>query len=174
MGWGKSGDGAVINGQVELHTNVDVRGGGSSLEFNGGIVTAGGASYNLSQNLQAINNAPIDINNGTFTITSVGNDPAQAAELNAAGNDWGALRLSFGGYVKCGVDNVLPSDVDVRMGWHVVGSSHATLDLNGTNQTVRGLTNDNGATWAHPGAQRTVADTAGGGSLTIAVYTGQE
>ena len=80
---------------------------------------ADGSNYIVDTN-------PIDLNGGTLTITSAGNNVANAAHLNVAGNDWGLLRINFGGYLQTGVANALVADAGVQFGWHNAGSSAAT------------------------------------------------
>ncbi|NNM28266.1 MAG: hypothetical protein HKO57_01995, partial [Akkermansiaceae bacterium] len=144
-----------------LSNGVDLRRNEGTLTFSGGInsVANEGISFNLPT---IVDTTPVDLNGGTLTITSNGNSPSGGSELNVAGNDWGLLRINFGGYLTLGAANVLPADADVEFGWHQQGSSSGTLDLDGFDQTVRSI----GVTPAFPdlmGDQRIT----GGGTLTV-------
>jgi fibronectin-binding autotransporter adhesin len=136
-----TGTGGVLSGQITLNNSADFRGvgGNSGITYEGGITTgpSGTESFGLSLNQKAIiNSNAIDLNDGTLTLTSNGNNIANATEINVSGNDWGMARINFGGYLKLGVDNAMPIDAGVEFGWNSDGASPGTLDLNGTDQTV--------------------------------------
>ena len=136
-----TGTGGVLSGQITLNNSADFRGvgGNSGITYEGGITTgpSGTESFGLSLNQKAIiNSNAIDLNDGTLTLTSNGNNIANATEINVSGNDWGMARINFGGYLKLGVDNAMPIDAGVEFGWNSDGASSGTLDLNGTDQTV--------------------------------------
>ena len=136
-----TGTGGVLSGQITLNNSADFRGvgGSSGITYEGGITTgpSGTESFGLSLNQKAIiNSNAIDLNDGTLTLTSNGNNIANATEINVSGNDWGMARINFGGYLKLGVDNAMPIDAGVEFGWNSDGASSGTLDLNGTDQTV--------------------------------------
>ena len=136
-----TGTGGVLSGQITLNNSADFRGvgGNSGITYEGGITTgpSGTESFGLSLNQKAIiNSNAIDLNDGTLTLTSNGNNIANATEINVSGNDWGLARINFGGYLKLGVDNAMPIDAGVEFGWNSDGASSGTLDLNGTDQTV--------------------------------------
>jgi len=114
---------------------------------------------------------------GLFYSTTVGsgvfNPTSGETAIGVSGNDWGVTRLAFNGTLKTSVDNAMPSDTDVQFGWHVQGSSRGTLDLNGTDQTVGGLS----VSPSHgpiAGSDQTVTDTSGSGTLTVNVASGSK
>ena len=155
----------TLSGAVTLSNNIDLRRSAGTLTFTGGI---SGANKGFGINLPVtITNNPVSIGSGVFGVTS------GETMLGVAGNDWGLTRLNFSGSVKLGVDSALPSDTNIEFGWHTVGSSTATLDLNGHDQTIRSLHwPSSQPTWVHPGADRSVTDSSGAGTLTINLDSG--
>jgi fibronectin-binding autotransporter adhesin len=134
---GTSG-GGTFTGAITLEDGgTDFR--GSDLKFSGGITSAANQSLALNGGRYQVNTNPIDLNGGTLTVTSAGNNAANALQINAAGNDWALARINFGGYLTLGGANYLPSDSQVQFGWHNAGSSSGTLNLNGFDQTVASI-----------------------------------
>ncbi len=156
-----TGSGGELAGLVTLDgSTVDFRGSGRTITFSGGISSVGNQS--LSLNLPTvIETNPIDLNAGTLTITSAGNNIANATQINVGGNDWGVTRINFGGYLLMGGANYLPSDTNVQFGWHQISSSSGTLDLNGFDQTVASLGH---SSHGIVGGNQNIT---GGGTLTV-------
>ena len=156
----------TITGLVTLSAGPDLRRNSGSLTFSGGI-TSGVASHGVGLNLRAIvNTNPISINSGNLTVTSNGGS-SDATEINVAGNTWGTTVINFGGYLKTGVANALPSTTNVEFGWSAIGFSTGTLDLNGFDQTVASIA-------THPisiglGGDQNIT---GGGTLTVNLASG--
>jgi autotransporter-associated beta strand protein len=132
-----------------------------------GGVTSGAASHGLGLNLRAIvNTNPISINNGTLTITSNGGS-SDATEINVAGNTWGTTLINFGGYLKTGVVDALPSTTNVEFGWSLQSFSTGTLDLNGFDQTVASIGINSNSVGL--GGNQNIT---GGGTLTVNLASG--
>ena len=129
-----SGTGGTLTGQITLQSGADFR--GNNMTLSGGIVSAANQGISINGNNWTIDTTAIDLGTGTLTLTSAGNNEANATELNVGGNDWGTARINFGGYLKLGVDNAMPVDAGVEFGWSTDGQSSGTLDLGGTDQTV--------------------------------------
>ena len=160
-----TGEGGTLSGAITLSSSADFRGEGNALTFSGGINSA--ANENLSLNLQAIiNSNPIDLNAGVMGFTSAGNNPASAAELNVAGNDWGLTRINFGGYVELGVNDAMPTDTDIEFGWSDPGQHSGTLDLGGYNQTVASIATRSTAL-GELDSSVNLQEITGGGTLTV-------
>jgi fibronectin-binding autotransporter adhesin len=131
--WGSSN---FLTGAVTLTSNADFRLGPGITTFSGGITSANNS--NLSLNGRAVvNTTPINIGTGQLGFTS--NSPATATEINVTGNTWGIMLFNFGGYLKLGAANILPSTTDVEFGWSAQSWSSGTLDLNGFDQTVASI-----------------------------------
>jgi autotransporter-associated beta strand protein len=132
-----------------------------------GGVTSGAASHGLGLNLRAIvNTNPISINNGTLTLTSNGGS-SDATEINVAGNTWGTTLINFGGYLKTGVVDALPSTTNVEFGWSLQSFSTGTLDLNGFDQTVASIGINSNSVGL--GGNQNIT---GGGTLTVNLASG--
>lgn len=128
----------VLSGAITLGGDVDFRRSAGTLTFTGGVTSAANQSLGINGIATfAIN--PVDLNNGTFTFTSAGYDPANSSHLNVGGNDWALMRINFGGYLTLGGANYLPADSALEFGWDLISQSSATLDLNGFDQTVTSI-----------------------------------
>lgn len=165
------GGGGTLSGAITLNdAGADFRGGGNRLTFSGGINSAGNQSLSLNLAATIITN-PIDLNNGTFTVTSSGNNKANATQINVGGNDWGLARINFGGYALLGLNDALPTDAGVEFGWDLIGQSDATLDLNGFNQTVASIAQSFNS--VDEGGNINITNTGGSAStLTLDVASG--
>jgi autotransporter-associated beta strand protein len=160
-----------VTGSVTLSTGVDLRRNGGSLTMSGGV-TSGAADYSLGLNLRAIiDTNPIDINNGSLTITSNGG-AADATEINVAGNDWGQTAINFSGYLKIGVADALPADTAMVFGWFDLGQHAGAFDLNGNNQTLASIATRLDALGEVPAGGAQVI--TGGGTLTVDQATNTE
>jgi autotransporter-associated beta strand protein len=156
----------TITGLVTLSSVVDLRRNSGSLTLSGGV-TSGAASHGLGLNLRAIvNTNPISINNGTLTLTSNGGS-SDATEINVAGNTWGTTLINFGGYLKTGVVDALPSTTNVEFGWSLQSFSTGTLDLNGFDQTVASIGINSNSVGL--GGNQNIT---GGGTLTVNLASG--
>ncbi|HSI32353.1 MAG TPA: autotransporter-associated beta strand repeat-containing protein, partial [Tepidisphaeraceae bacterium] len=120
---------------------VDSTVGGSSGNF--GLRGAGDGVVNGAINIGATGLSKTD--GGTWTI-------------NSTGNTWGGTQVSVG-TLRMGAANVLPSATVVTMSQ--TDGSNVTLDLNGFDQTIAGLTNQGGT-----GGTKQVTS-ASGATLTI-------
>ncbi|NNM30438.1 MAG: hypothetical protein HKO57_13030 [Akkermansiaceae bacterium] len=156
----------TITGAVTLSNGADLRRDGGTLTFSGGInsIANQGISFNLPT---IVDTTPINLNAGTLTITSNGNNPASGSELNVGGNDWGLLRINFGGYLTLGGANFLAADAPVEFGWNLINQSTATLDLNGFDQTVRSISQSSNSFGEGGNINIT-----GGGTLTLDLDSG--
>ncbi len=154
----------TITGAITLANSADFRANGGSVTFAGGVASV--ANQGLSINgIVTFETNPVDLNNGTMTFTSAGNNPANSSRLNVGGNDWSLMRLNFGGYLTLGVANCLPVDSAVEFGWIDPGQHGGTLDLNGNNQTVASIATRVEALGEVPAGG--VQAITGGGTLTI-------
>lgn len=159
--------GGTLTGLITLEGSMDVR--GSDLTFSGGVSSNGNHGLGLNGPRITIDTNPIDLNGGTLGITSAGNNPASATLINVGGNDWGLTRINFGGYLKLGGSDFLPTDAGVEFGWNVDGSSSGSLDLGGFDQTVTFLRQ----TSIFPDVNGD-QNVTGGGTLTINLASGSE
>ena len=160
-----AGAGGTLTGQITLQSGADFR--GNNMTLSGGIVSAANQGISINGNNWTIDTTAIDLGTGTLTLTSAGNNEANATELNVGGNDWGTARINFGGYLKLGVDNAMPVDAGVEFGWSTDGQSSGTLDLGGTDQTVAFLRQ----TTNYPTVNGD-QNITGGGTLTIDTAAG--
>ena len=149
----------TTTGLITVTGTPDVRADGASkLMIEGGITSANNSGMGFNQ--ATIINSTVSIGTGQLNFTST------ESQINVAGGDWGWTRLNFSGNLKLGVDNALPSDLQIALGWHNAGSSTATLNLNGTNQTIKsiGASANLGGYGNWSGQNQNIT---GGGSLTI-------
>ncbi len=110
---------------------------GGTLTITGGI-TGSNATLRLDQGAFTVTTAPINLGS-TGTLLVNGN-----ALLAVAGNTFGATRIDYGGTLRVGVHDALPTSVSVLMG-HL--ATNGALDLNGYNQTIGSLA-DGGTNYA--------------------------
>lgn len=150
----------TLTGLITLEANMDIR--GSNYLFQGGFVGVGNRSLGFNGANYVVDTTPILLNAGVFGVTSAGNNPANSSWLNVGGNDWGLLRINFGGYLTLGAPNIVPADAGIEFGWHLDSSSSGSLDLNGFDQTVAFL-RQSASFPANNGDQ----NVTGGGTLII-------
>jgi autotransporter-associated beta strand protein len=104
---------------------------------------------------------------GAAAVVSIPNADVQITDggtwtISSTGNTWGATNI-VSGTLMLGINSALPSATVVTMGQG--GNYTATLDLNGKNQTIAGLTETSGNTG---GANAlTVTNTGAAATLTI-------
>jgi len=154
----------TLLGAITLTSNVDYRRSGGVVTFSGGISSTGNQSMSIN-GVATIDTLPVDLNNGSFTFTSAGNNPANSSHLLVGGNDWALMRINFGGYLTLGGANYLPSDSVLEFGWYDPGQHSGTLHLNGHDQTVAALRTRPDALGEIPaGGAQTIT---GGGTLTV-------
>ncbi len=135
-----AGGSNVLNGAVTLgvsNTTLDVR--GSDIRWSGGVTSPVNQGFGINGARHVIDTLPINLGTGNFGLTSCGPDPANAMQLNVGSNVWGLTTINFGGYLKLGGSNYMPTNTNVRFGWHVIGSSSGTLDLSGYDQEVASI-----------------------------------
>lgn len=160
--------GGTLTGLITLEGGMDVR--GSDLTFSGGITSTANQSLGLNGSRITVDTNPIELNGGTFTVTSAGNNKANATQLNVGGNDWGLARISFSGYLLLGGSNYMPTDAGMEFGWNLIGQSSATLDLNGFDQTVTSIAQSSNS--FGEGGDIKITDTTGTGTFTINLTSG--
>ncbi|HYE21890.1 MAG TPA: autotransporter-associated beta strand repeat-containing protein, partial [Tepidisphaeraceae bacterium] len=114
-----------------------------------------GSSANLG-----LRGAGAGVLNGTVSIGTTGLSKTDSGTwtINSTGNTWGGTQISVG-TLRMGAANVLPSATVVTMSQ--TDGSAVTLDLNGFDQTIAGLTNQAGT-----GGTKQVTSTAAA-TLTI-------
>jgi len=127
----------TLTGLVTLENRMDVR--GSNFVFQGGFTSANNSGVGFNGSNYIVEITPLTLGTGDFGVTSAGNNAGNATELNVGGNDWGLTTINFGGYLKVGGADYMPTDTQVRFGFNQWDRSSGTLDLNGSNQTVRAL-----------------------------------
>ena len=154
----------ILAGAITLAGDVDFRANGGNVTFKGGVTSAANQSISIN-GIAIFETNPIHLNKGTFTFTSAGNHPANSSRLNIGGNDWGLMRINFGGYLTLGGANYIPAGSALEFGWYDPGQHGGTLDLNGNSQTVASLATRADALGEVPagGAQVII----GGGTLTV-------
>lgn len=127
----------TLTGLITLADSMDLR--GNDYVFQGGFTSATNAGIGFNGARYIVENTPITIGTGGFGVTSAGEDPANATQINIGGNDWGGTTINFTGYLMVGGTDFLPTDTEVRFGWARWQWSTGVLDLNGNDQTVRSL-----------------------------------
>ena len=153
----------TINGNLTLNAGMDIR--GNDITWTGGINSAGDQGISINGARHIFNTNPIDLNNGVLTFTSAGDNIANASQINVGGNDWGTMRVNFGGYVLMGGADFLPSDADLSFGWTSQGASSGVFDLNGFNQTTATLyTYDSASDF---GGNHRITSTGGAATLNV-------
>jgi autotransporter-associated beta strand protein len=78
--------------------------------------------------------------------------------IEVTGNSWTSTAISYGGILKLGVSDALPSSTVVTLGWD---TTDGTFDLNGYSQTIGGLED------AGSGNRQVINSGAGASTLTI-------
>jgi autotransporter-associated beta strand protein len=126
-------------------------------QITGGI-TGTGASYlhfgGMAGGTIRIADRPITI--GSTALRALDNTTLQ---IDVAGNSWGQTHASHGGKIKLGTNNALPTSTVVSLGQ--VNNTDGTLDLNGFDQTIAGLTD------AGTGSRKIVSSGTGTPTLTV-------
>ncbi|MDZ7615541.1 MAG: autotransporter-associated beta strand repeat-containing protein [Patescibacteria group bacterium] len=125
---------------------------GTLFTLSGGIT---GSSAIFGSDTGIIRIVDKAINVGTNGITVLNNG---TVELNVGGNTWGSTTIEYGGTLKLGLDDAMPTTTVVRIG---TGTTNGTFDLNAHNQTIAGLYD--GST----GTRRVV--NSGGGTPTLTI-----
>jgi len=111
--------------------------GGTWLKITGGVTGVNAFFVVNANGTIEFTSAPITIGSGTFHADSGG-----LTILGVAGNSWGSTLFS-GGTMRFDVDGPLPATTTLQIGGVSYGPS-CTLNLNGRNQTVAGLTQAGG------------------------------
>jgi hypothetical protein len=112
-----------------------------TMTLNGPVGLAGGVTgCNLTSQTQAgtelfVSNT-VDCGTGDYTVLGV--NTQGVVNICSTGNNWAYLWIQQGGTARLGVDDALPTDKIVRMGW--TSGTIGSWDLAGFNQTVAGLT----------------------------------
>lgn len=127
----------TLTGLITLEGGMDLR--GNNYIFKGGFTSANNSGINFNGANYIVQDTAITIGSGAFGVTSAANFAANATEINVGGNVWGTTRINFGGYLKIGGTDFLPTSTDVEFGWSTQGNSWGTLDLNGFNQSVASI-----------------------------------
>ncbi|MDZ7620428.1 MAG: autotransporter-associated beta strand repeat-containing protein [Patescibacteria group bacterium] len=110
---------------------------GGTLTITGGI-TGSSATLRLDGGTQTVTTNRVNLGSaGTLLVN--GN-----ALLAVAGNTFGSTRIDYGGTLRVGVHDALPTSVSVLVG-HL--DTNGALDLNGYNQTIGSLA-DGGTNYA--------------------------
>jgi autotransporter-associated beta strand protein len=136
--------------------------------ITGGTYSLGGGNRTFAINdsgsvsEELIIDATVTSDNQNRTLTKTGAGVLVFSNAVAHANNWGPLTIQ-GGTVKLGLDGQLPDTRTVTVESSQVGGG--TLDLNGRNETIGALSLGGGA--ATPVFGATVADSAGGGLLTL-------
>ena len=168
-GGGITGLGAsnVLNGAVALNSGLDVR--GNNITWSGGVTSTANQGMGINGAKHVFDTVPINLGTGGFGLTSAGNSEPNATLLNVGSNVWGQTTINFGGYLKLGGSDYMPTNTNVRFGWHVQGSSSGTLNLNGYDQTVASIA----IVPQYPGlgGDQTIT---GGGTLTVNLASGSQ
>jgi len=113
---------------------------GSSLTLTGGMT---GTAYPISVVIDARSGATITISTNSFNLGTTGtfNDNREGLTvLSVAGNTWGTTFVHNGGTLRTDVASALPSSARLQLGaTEDTLSLNATVDLNGNDQTVAGI-----------------------------------
>ena len=111
-----------------------------TMTLNGPVGLASGVTgCNLTSQTQAgtelfVSNT-VDCGTGDYTVLGV--NTQGVVNICSTGNNWAYLWIQQGGTARLGVDDALPTDKIVRMGW--TSGTIGSWDLAGFNQTVAGL-----------------------------------
>lgn len=158
--------GGILTGAVTLEGGtVDIRGGG--ITFAGGVNSAANQGLGLNGTM-VIDTTPINLGTGRIDFTSNGSNSANASQLNVGGNTWGATKVAFGGFLRLGGTDYMPTTTSVVFGhgnninWNAAG-----IDLNGFDQAVAAL--ETVTTGLGLANNQVITDTIGTGSLTVNV-----
>jgi autotransporter-associated beta strand protein len=136
-------------------TRIGVR-TNETFTITGGITGSGVLMFSgTASGTIRIANTPINI--GGWNL--VANDNTTTL-LDVAGNTWGNTYISYGGTLKLGVDNAMPSATVVYIGT-ASPDTNGALDLNGHSQTIGGLTD------AGSGTRQVINSGASASTLTI-------
>ena len=126
---------STVTGLLTVNGNARIRSaGGSTLVVAGGL-TGSNPSFiavNANGTIHFTAN-PIQLGNNTFYTDSGG-----LTLIDVAGNSWGGTRL-ISGTLRTGIANALPANTTITMGGASYGSG-GSLDLNGFDQTISGIT----------------------------------
>lgn len=118
------------------------------LTGDNGLQFAGNANGTI-----VLSNKPVNIKGSLGVVDST------TLRVDVAGNSWSTTGISYGGSLKLGINDALPASTVVTLG--SANNTHGTLDLNGFNQTIAGLT-DQGT-----GNRRVVNSGTGTPTLTV-------
>ncbi|MDW8036855.1 MAG: autotransporter-associated beta strand repeat-containing protein, partial [Thermoguttaceae bacterium] len=120
-------------------TRIGVRTSGT-FTITGGVTGSGTPAFCGGANgVIRITTNPINVGaNDLFAIDST------TTLLEVSGNTWRNTSISYGGTLKLGVDNAMPSSTVVSIGSY--DNTSGTFDLNGRMQTIGGLQDSGTAT----------------------------
>ncbi len=160
VGW--SGSLSCMAGSANTWSGpITIGGGGTRIGVTSGAlftltggITGDGFSFGSNGGTIRVTTTPINVGTNGVTVLN-----GSTLELNVGGNTWGSTRITYGGTLKLGLDDAMPTSTAL-----VIGHSNdkdGTLDLNSFNQTIAGLW-DEGA-----GSRRVVNSGAGTPTLTV-------
>ena len=167
--------GGTLTGQITLETYSATTSpayfAGDNMTLSGGIVSAANESLAIDGKNYTIDTNAINLNGGTMLFWGADNDKANATQLNVAGNDWGKVHITRGGYLLAGAENVMDSGAALQFGqfsgWSSTGANGSgTFDLNGYDQTVDHIVSN------FSGDDQKITDTSGNGATLTVDYSG--
>ena len=128
---------------------------GTLFTLTGGITGDGFSFGSYGGNIRVTTTA-IDVGSNSVTVVN-----SSTLELNVGGNTWGGTTMCYGGTLKLGLDNAMPTTTVVTIGH--TNNANGTLDLNGHSQQIAGLTDIVGDT----GTRRIMNSAGGTPTLTV-------
>jgi autotransporter-associated beta strand protein len=134
----RSVEGAITLASQGKRFRINTENGNMTL--NGPVKLASGVTgCNLTSQAQPgtelfVSNT-VDCGTGDYTVLGV--NTQGVVNICSTGNNWAYLWIQQGGTARLGVDDALPTDKIVRMGW--TSGTIGSWDLAGFNQTVAGL-----------------------------------
>jgi autotransporter-associated beta strand protein len=146
-----SGGSVSLNGVTVSGVSVTINGSGSGDNFGALKATGSGTSVWAGNVIlgsggtrvgAALGDSVLEISgviSGSQALNVRTNDLGGVVLLTNAGNTYTGDTVVIGGILKVGVDNALPTGTKVVLG-NAQGAGSATLDLNGFNQRVAGVT----------------------------------
>ncbi|MCX7818394.1 MAG: autotransporter-associated beta strand repeat-containing protein [Kiritimatiellae bacterium] len=110
----------------------------STLRLTGGIIGDQPVNFSAQNGSIIIQGQPITVTNVGLYYFSGGNNNLGTNYLNVAGNTMMQVRIWQGGLLVLGVENALPTNVNLTIG-DLQFNTRGTLDLNGYNQRIANL-----------------------------------
>jgi len=147
-----TGSGNTWAGPITAGSGARIGTDNNTFTITGGITGSGVYLCGWSNGTIRIKDTPITLT-GAFGVVD-----NTTGLIEVTGNSWTSTAISYGGILKLGVSDALPSSTVVTLG---SGTTDGTFDLNGYSQTIGGLQD------AGSGNRQVINSGAGASTLTI-------